>query len=437
MAFPHWVLGQPQCSSWAVRSTTGPDSRAYTSMAYDSVRGRVVMFAGQLNVADTWEWNGAVSSWSLRSTAGPGLRSRHSLAFDDSHAQTVLFGGLTPSGGPGLADTWAWDGSVWTQLNPSSAPSARWGHAMVYDSQRHVVALFGGVVSNEPILSANDTWEWDGTTWTQRFPAIVPPVRFGHAIAYDSTRNRTVMFGGTVDGFALYSDTWEWDGNNWTNTGASGPAGRVYHAASYDSARGAVVLFGGSYRPDSALAIDDTWAWDGTAWTQLFPSTVPLARLGHGMAYDSGRSRLVCFGGFSTGYGNTPAETWEFQGTSDLAITAQQAAQSLYAGQRATFFVTATGTGPLTYQWRKDGTNVANGLRIGGSTSPALTIDNVGSADAGNYDCVVTGPCGLLASTPSALSLSCYANCDNSTNPPILNINDFICFQGRFAAGCP
>src|SRR5262249_14881738 len=30
-----------------------------------------------------------------------------------------------------------------------------------------------------------------------------------------------------------------------------------------------------------------------------------------------------------------------------------------------------------------------------------------------------------------------YANCDGSTTPPILNVNDFICFQSAFAAGCP
>ena len=29
----------------------------------------------------------------------------------------------------------------------------------------------------------------------------------------------------------------------------------------------------------------------------------------------------------------------------------------------------------------------------------------------------------------------CYANCDGSTTPPILNVSDFICFQGHFAAG--
>jgi hypothetical protein len=29
-----------------------------------------------------------------------------------------------------------------------------------------------------------------------------------------------------------------------------------------------------------------------------------------------------------------------------------------------------------------------------------------------------------------------YANCDNSTTAPVLNVNDFICFQAKFAAGC-
>jgi hypothetical protein len=29
------------------------------------------------------------------------------------------------------------------------------------------------------------------------------------------------------------------------------------------------------------------------------------------------------------------------------------------------------------------------------------------------------------------------ANCDNSTAPPVLNIADFVCFSQRFAAGCP
>jgi len=32
---------------------------------------------------------------------------------------------------------------------------------------------------------------------------------------------------------------------------------------------------------------------------------------------------------------------------------------------------------------------------------------------------------------------TCYANCDDSTGLPLLNVNDFVCFQNRFAAGDP
>jgi hypothetical protein len=32
---------------------------------------------------------------------------------------------------------------------------------------------------------------------------------------------------------------------------------------------------------------------------------------------------------------------------------------------------------------------------------------------------------------------SCYANCDASTTPPVLNVADFTCFLQKFAQGCP
>ena len=35
-----------------------------------------------------------------------------------------------------------------------------------------------------------------------------------------------------------------------------------------------------------------------------------------------------------------------------------------------------------------------------------------------------------------AASVYCYANCDNSTTPPVLNVQDFACFLNLFAAGC-
>jgi len=37
----------------------------------------------------------------------------------------------------------------------------------------------------------------------------------------------------------------------------------------------------------------------------------------------------------------------------------------------------------------------------------------------------------------ATITVGCYANCDNSTTPPILNVQDFACFLNRFAAGEP
>ncbi|MBK8915482.1 MAG: immunoglobulin domain-containing protein [Phycisphaerales bacterium] len=68
-------------------------------------------------------------------------------------------------------------------------------------------------------------------------------------------------------------------------------------------------------------------------------------------------------------------------------------------GGMASFSVTATGQGTLSYQWKRGVTNV-------GTNSPSLTINPVGPGDAGNYTCVVTGECGPATSNAAALTIS-------------------------------
>lgn len=48
-------------------------------------------------------------------------------------------------------------------------------------------------------------------------------VRNAHALAYDSTRGRVVLFGG-ADASKVRGDTWEWDGNSWSQVSSAGPA---------------------------------------------------------------------------------------------------------------------------------------------------------------------------------------------------------------------
>ena len=106
---------------------------------------------------------------------------RH-LVYDSARGVLVLFGGFYWNPDTGdivlLGDTWEYDGVNWVQRSPASNPSARYYHAMAYDSARGVTVLFGGHDTRDRL---NDTWEWDGTNWTQRFPATKPTTRRGPA----------------------------------------------------------------------------------------------------------------------------------------------------------------------------------------------------------------------------------------------------------------
>jgi hypothetical protein len=83
-----------------------------------------------------------------------------------------------------------------------------------------------------------------------------------------------------------------------------------------------------------------------------------------------------------------------------LSITKQPASLTLNPGTLATFGVTATGTTPITYQWRK------NGSAIAGGTAATLTIASVQASDAANYDVVLTNVVGSLTSGTAALSVN-------------------------------
>ena len=82
----------------------------------------------------------------------------------------------------------------------------------------------------------------------------------------------------------------------------------------------------------------------------------------------------------------------------------------------ATFSVTAVGTGPFTYMWRKNGVN--NSLFTNASSrTPTLTLSNLQTASAGSYDCLITNACGSVGSASATLSV-CAAdfNCSGVTN---------------------
>ncbi|MFT3836494.1 MAG: hypothetical protein QM723_05825 [Myxococcaceae bacterium] len=297
-----WLLDQTL--TWSVLSPAAPPSRAIPAMAYDSNRQVTVMVAGgdiqELAPDGTWEWNG--SRWSKRLTVGgPGQRMGAAMVYDSLRDRLVLFGG---SNNGLLGDTLEFDGTYWQATAPAHSPPARRNHVMIYDAARHKTVLFGGSDAAGDMF--DDTWEWDGTDWTQMQSATHPSGRENAGVAYDAAHQQMVLLGGhLLNAFA--ADTWVYDASGWTQRFPQhAPAQRTEPALAYDSQRGVVYAYGGS---DWTTDYADTWRWDGTDWTLLSPAVSPRTRVGGGIVYDSARDQLVMFGGTSA-IGPGGQDTW-------------------------------------------------------------------------------------------------------------------------------
>jgi hypothetical protein len=80
-------------------------------------------------------------------------------------------------------------------------------------------------------------------------------------------------------------------------------------------------------------------------------------------------------------------------------ISTQPVALSKAAGQSAVFSIAAVGTGPLSYQWRKDGVSIA------GATGPSYSIAAVGSQHVGSYSVLVFNNFGQVTSQSVPLNV--------------------------------
>ena len=80
-------------------------------------------------------------------------------------------------------------------------------------------------------------------------------------------------------------------------------------------------------------------------------------------------------------------------------IVTQPQNQTVFVGSTASFSVVAEGTAPLSYQWRRGGSDLQ------GATNASLILENVEFADAGNYTVLVTSAGGTTGSTSAVLTV--------------------------------
>ncbi len=105
--------------------------------------------------------------------------------------------------------------------------------------------------------------------------------------------------------------------------------------------------------------------------------------------------------GVRAGNNSMVFDNYSIRNTGELApqVLLHPQPQTGTAGGNVFFSVVASGTQPMTYQWRKDLVNIS------GATNASLTLTNVQPEDAGSYDVVVTNAAGSATSDPAELTI--------------------------------
>ena len=249
-------------TSWSALPGVFPGRREDALLIYDSRRKVLVLHGGRAGpqvYRDTWEWNG--SSWSKRSEGSadsPGPLEHAAAAFDSARGRIVVFGGGTRDRQL-HATVWEWDGTRW-QRHSAQGPVARVGHSMT--GAGGAVFLYGGFNESGSLA---DLWKWNGAAW-ERVHDAGPTHTEGMALVNSASGLLVVGPGTGNAGPGTPLKVWRFAGGSWSELPGSGPTLKVAQGVVYDAARRKLVLFGGGV-PDGAPS-NELWEFDESGWTR-------------------------------------------------------------------------------------------------------------------------------------------------------------------------
>lgn len=235
-------------------------------------------------------------TWSRLDSAQPNKSSRFVL--DSARQRIIGYDGIV---------TQAWDGNAWSVIaSGANKPRAIGGFLMTYDTARDRVVLFGGATQS---FALNETWEFDGTTWTKQAVTGDEPMS-GDVLTYDEARQVTILFDWQAGELQA---VWEWDGASWTTRAFDRyDAPKLYFpSAVYAPTLGGVAAY--DTRGLGTLSI-----WDGNGW-----KTGPvLPQVEIALRFDPDEQRLTAIS--LDGY-QLP-RFWELQGDAFVLVQTHRGA---------------------------------------------------------------------------------------------------------------
>lgn len=259
-------------------------------MAYDAADGYVLMFGGDANgvaLNDTWTF--AHGEWTqLLLPTHPGARTQATMAYDAADGYVLLWGGYNTTSFADQSDTWKFVGGQWSPITPSNGtkPGARHSASMAYDAGDRAILLFGGF-RESLLVDLNDTWTYQGGTWTRVHPAGTgPSAREQAAMTFDPELNATLLSGGD-SGLSVLGDLWSYVGGNWTPLVLRPqPSARTDASMVADLADGSLLLFGGNESVPNGPVLPNGDSWSlGSNFTSSLEAYRPAIDVGQSVTY--------------------------------------------------------------------------------------------------------------------------------------------------------
>ncbi len=314
----------------------------------------------------------------------------------DGLNRLVFFGGVDPSSGDG-GPTMTYDpvngAATVLASRPASAPKQGFGFAT--DDLGRLYSLGGGNGAGATASSLCMRYTATSNSWSTLAP--LPAAVSQTCAAYDGEGHIYVFGGFNANGSARTADVQRYDiaSNTWSNTNTPDMPVAISHARAVLGSDHRIYVVGGidaSGTVRNATLVFDLWA---NTWSSG-PSMSTARERPAVMAGDD--SHIYVFGGH--GVGGVALSTAETLYTPECpTITGQPEDATGWYGIPVGFQVIATGGTPLTYQWRRNGEALADGPMptggvVSGATSATLGIANASEADNGEFDVVVSTPCG-------------------------------------------
>ncbi|MGD0448408.1 MAG: hypothetical protein ABSB36_07295 [Candidatus Dormibacteria bacterium] len=204
----------------------------------------------------------------------PSARDDAALAYDPAEHAVILFGGLVLGNTQlsTLSDTWSWDGSRWTELNPPASPPGLSGALLGYDPATKLLVLTGGDTANaeDKLAGTDGTWTWDGSAWSAQPDGHLPASDVPTDLATDEATRQLILV--TTRAGCTGVDTWRWGGGAWILLNpVTSPAPGVEDALAFDPRSDSLELFpsaGGCAGVAQAVSASaPVWSWDGSTWS--------------------------------------------------------------------------------------------------------------------------------------------------------------------------